>query len=52
VGLDEQSVSELYCRKAGGKRKGKERVRDRDQPWPRGEKWERERRKARVGGRE
>jgi hypothetical protein len=38
----------LYCRKAGGKRKGK---RERDQLWPRGEMGERrERRKARVRG--
>ena len=38
VGLDEQRQSmvlELYCRKAGRKREGK---RERDQPWPRGEK--------------
>jgi hypothetical protein len=43
LGLDEQRQSlvlELYCRKAGGKeRKWKER----DRPWPRGEKGERER---------
>jgi hypothetical protein len=39
-------VLELYCRKAGGKREGKKRERDR--PWPRGKKGEtRERRKAR-----
>jgi hypothetical protein len=35
-------VLELYYRKAGGKIKGK---RERDQPWPRGEKGEREREK-------
>jgi hypothetical protein len=36
---------ELYCRKAGGKREGRER----GQPWPRGEKGgkEKEKRKAR-----
>jgi hypothetical protein len=49
VGLDEQRQSivlELYCRKAGGKRKGKKR--EREWPWPRGEKGKgRERRKAR-----
>jgi hypothetical protein len=33
-------VLELYCRKAGGKEKVE---RERDQPWPRGEKGERER---------
>jgi hypothetical protein len=54
VGLDEQRQSmvlELYYRKAGGKREGK---REKDRPWPRGEKGEkeRERRKARVKGRE
>jgi hypothetical protein len=40
-------VLELYCRKAGGKRKGgnRERERERDQSWPRGEKGEREREK-------
>jgi hypothetical protein len=46
-------VLELNCRKAGGKREGGKR--ERDQPWPRGEKGggerererERERRKAR-----
>jgi hypothetical protein len=44
-GLGEQRQSmvlELYCRKAGGKRKGK---RERDLPWPRGEKGKREREK-------
>jgi hypothetical protein len=35
-------VLELYCRKAGGKRKGK---RERDQSWPRGGKGERERKR-------
>jgi hypothetical protein len=35
-------VLELYCRKAGGKREGK---RERDWPWPRGEKGEKEREK-------
>lgn len=43
-------VQELYCRKAGRKRKGGKR----DQPWPRGEEEKRERerrRKARVRGR-
>jgi hypothetical protein len=50
VGLNQQKPSmvlELYCRKAGGKSKGK---RERDWPWPRGEKGERrerERGKAR-----
>jgi hypothetical protein len=34
-------ILELYYRKAGGKRK----VKERDQPWPRGEKGEREREK-------
>jgi hypothetical protein len=33
-------VLELYCRKAGEKRKGK---RERDQLWPRGGKGEKER---------
>jgi hypothetical protein len=42
-------VLELYCRKAGEKRKGRKR----DWPWPRGDKGKRrERRKARVRGRE
>jgi hypothetical protein len=36
-------VLELYCRKAGRKRKG--RKRERDQPWRRGEKGEKEREK-------
>jgi hypothetical protein len=49
LGLYEQRQSmvlELYCRKAGGKRK--DRKRERDWPWLRGEKGERrERRKAR-----
>jgi hypothetical protein len=43
VGLDEQRQSmvlELYCRKAG------ERWKERDQPWPRGER-ERERERER-----
>jgi hypothetical protein len=43
---DEQRQSvvlEIYCRKAGGKTKG--RKRERDQPWPRGEKGEMEREK-------
>jgi hypothetical protein len=44
AGLDEQRQSmvlELYCRKAGRKRKGRKR----DQPWPHGERGEgRERR--------
>ena len=42
AGLDEQrqsKVLELYCGKAGGKREGK---RERDRPWPRGDKGERE----------
>jgi hypothetical protein len=46
MGLDEQRhsiVLELYCRKAEGKRKG--RKRERDQPWPRGEKGEGKRKK-------
>jgi hypothetical protein len=34
-------VLELYCRKAGGKRKGKKS--ERYQLWPRGEKGEKER---------
>jgi hypothetical protein len=34
-------VLELYCRKVGEKIKGRER--ERDQPWPRGEKGKRER---------
>jgi hypothetical protein len=34
-------VSELYCRKAGVKREGK---RERDQPWPRRGKGDREER--------
>jgi hypothetical protein len=38
-------ILELYCRKAGGKRKGGKR--ERNWPWPRGEKGKRERRKAR-----
>jgi hypothetical protein len=50
VGLDEQRQSmvlEFYCRKAGGKRES--RKKERDWPWPRGEKGkkERERRKSR-----
>jgi hypothetical protein len=47
VGLDEQRLSmvlELYCRKTGGKRKGR-KERERDQSWPRGGKEEREREK-------
>jgi hypothetical protein len=46
LGLDEQRQSmvlELYCRKAEGKRKG--RKRERDWPWPRGEKGGKEREK-------
>jgi hypothetical protein len=45
-GLDEQRQSmvlELYCRKAGGKREDKKR--EKDQPWPRGEKGEGKRKK-------
>ena len=41
LGLDEQRQSlvlELYCRKAGEKRKGRER----DRPWPRGAKGKKE----------
>jgi hypothetical protein len=44
VGLDEQRqgmVLELYCRKAGGKRKGRKR----DGPWPRVKRERREREK-------
>lgn len=43
AGLDEQRQSmvlELYCRKREGKRE-----RERDQQWPRGGKWERERKR-------
>jgi hypothetical protein len=36
-------VLELYCRKAGRKRKGGKR--ERDWPWPRGAKGEKEREK-------
>jgi hypothetical protein len=36
-------VLELYCRKAGGKREDKKR--EKDQPWPRGEKGEGKRKK-------
>ena len=46
AGLDDQrqSILELYCRKAGGKRKGRKR----DWPWPHGERREgKERRRAR-----
>ena len=50
--LDEQRQSmvlELYCRKAGGKRKGKKRKGDGQ--WPRrGKGQRRERRKTRVRG--
>ena len=49
AGLDEQSQSmvlELYCRKAGRKRKG--RKRERGRPWPHGERREgSERKRAR-----
>jgi hypothetical protein len=39
-------VLELYCRKAGRKkRRWKERVRERDRPWPRRGKVERERKR-------
>jgi hypothetical protein len=48
AGLDEQSLSvvlDLYYRKAGEKREGRK---EREWPWPRGEKGEKkERRKAR-----
>jgi hypothetical protein len=37
-------VLELYCKKAGGKREGR-REREKDQPWPRAEKGERERKR-------
>ena len=43
-GLEEQRQSmvlELYCRKAGKR----EKVKERDRPWPRGEKEEKEREK-------
>jgi hypothetical protein len=45
VGLDEQRQSmvlELYCRNSGRKREVK---RERDCPWPRGEKGKKEREK-------
>ena len=51
VGLDEQRQSmvlELYCRKAGGKRKGRKRETDYGQEERRGK---RETRNARVRGR-
>jgi hypothetical protein len=34
-------VLELYCRKAGGKREGRKRERERDWSWPRREKGKR-----------
>ena len=48
AGLDEQRQSmvlELYYRKAGRMRKGGKR--ERDQPWPRGEKEEKKEREER-----
>ena len=47
VGLDEQRLSmvlELYYRKTGGEREGRK---DRDWPWPRGKKGERRERETR-----
>jgi hypothetical protein len=35
---------ELYCRKAGGKIKGEKG--EKDQPWPRGKKWEKREKKG------
>jgi hypothetical protein len=43
AGLHDQRQSmvlELYCRKKGGKREGRKRERERDQPWPHEERGE------------